>query len=221
MKTKIIGILVCTLVTAAAVLPAAGIMNISNTKPANSYIDSDTVLEQGIEDSSEIDEPDNPAPMPRCTLTGYLSIPPAAFTPRNHDTYFENKGFILYGDDDDPEFVAPVYLPHGATVTNITYYWINEAPASFRLYLYRNHMNGITDEMALVWVLDSGTGSSWTDEIDYADIDNSLYSYYIRTSLITDMGCYGVVIEYSYTRGSSSVSMDEGEESHALNAAVR
>ena len=55
MKNKLVGIIVCMLLTAAAVLPAAGIINISNTKPADSYIDSDTMLKQDIEDSSEID----------------------------------------------------------------------------------------------------------------------------------------------------------------------
>ena len=218
MIRKLVGILVSTLLIAAAVLPAVGIINISNNKPVNSYIDSNNVLEQEIEDSQGINEPDEPLPRPPCNKTGYLSIPAAAFTPRNNNTYIENKGYLLYGKD---MFVAPVYLPHKATVTNITFYWINEATASFRLYLYRNHMNGITDEMALVWVLDSGTGSSWTDEIDYADIDNSLYSYYLEIGIFQYMGCYGIIIEYTYTSGSSSVSMDEREESHVLSDTVK
>lgn len=217
MQKKIIGVFFSMLLTVAAVLPAAGIINISNTKPVDSYISSDTVLEQEIEDSSEIDEPDETVPMPHCTKTGYLSITAAAFTPRTNNSYVENDGYLLYGEDN---FVAPVYLPHKATITNLTYYWINEAPASSLIYLYRNQMNGDVDEMAYAWCCGEGTGSDWTDEIYYAEIDNSMYSYYVEISIIPGMGCYGVVIEYTYPKGSSSVSMYE-EESQVPNSIVR
>jgi len=181
MQKKIIGVLISMLLTLAAVLPAAGIINISNTKSVDSYISSYAFIELEIEDSTEKNEPDNPEPLPHGTKIGYLSIPAAAFTPRTDNSYVENSGYLVYGDDN---FVAPVYLPHKATVTNLTYYWINEAPASSILYFYRNQMNGSVDEMAYAWCCGEGTGSDWTDEILYAEIDNSMNSYYIEISII-------------------------------------
>ena len=90
MKKRLLGLFICTLLTLAAVLQVAGIININNTRPTDSYIDSNTNLEQGLEDSSENEEPIEPVPMPCGTKTGYLSIPPTAFTPMNCTSFFEN-----------------------------------------------------------------------------------------------------------------------------------
>jgi len=204
MKNRLIGLVVFTLLIAATVFPVAGIISINNTRPADSYNDSDTVLEQELKDSSENEEPNVPVPMPCGTKTGYLSIPPTAFVPMNSSSFFENKGFGLYGED---FFSAPVLLPHKATIKNITYYFNNEAPASFLLYLYRSHMDGNIDEMGYVFANKSGVASCWTDDIEYAEIDNSMYSYYLMTGLMEGMGCYGVVIGYTYVKDSSSVNL--------------
>ncbi len=218
MKKKILGIFVCMLLIATAVLPASGIMTISTTKKVECSLSSDVAEESSVEIVSKIEEQGDTTPRPAATKTGYLSIPAAAFTPRNNNTYVENYGYRLSGE---VFFVAPVNLPHRATVTNLTYYWINEAPASARLHLSRSYMNGSIDEMANAWISGSGNGSSWDDTIDYADIDNSLYSYYLEFFIGPDMGCYGVIIEYTYTSGVSLVSMDEGEENQVSNVAVR
>lgn len=196
MNKKIIGILVCMLVATVAVLPAAGIVKMGTTKNS-----SDNTLER------EINEPAGHAPEPAtATKTSYLSIPAAAFTPRNNDMYVKNEGYYLTGEG---FFVAPVYLPHGATVTNLSYYWKNEAPACTRLHLSRNYMDGTAEEMANTWIDGSihGNGVTWTDRIDYAEIDNSLYSYFLEIGIGPDMFCYGVIIEYTYTSGDGSEDM--------------
>ena len=67
---KIVGILVCMLVIAAAVLPVAGIMTINNTKKMESSFNSDDDIKQQREDSTEINELNENTPMPLATKTG-------------------------------------------------------------------------------------------------------------------------------------------------------
>jgi len=214
MKKKTVVILVCALLIAAAVLPAAGIINISNTKPAENSFDFDAASER------EISEPDDPEPEPTATKTGYLSIPAAAFTPRDNDMYVKNEGYQLTGEG---FFIAPVYLPNGATVVNLTYYWRNEVSASARAHLSRNYMNGATDELANVWIDGSvqGYGVSWINTIDFAEIDNSRYSYFLELGIGSGMDVYGFKIEYTYKSGGSTEDTADIEESQVPNAAVR
>jgi hypothetical protein len=210
MNNKIVGILVCTLVAVVAVLPASGIMTIGNTKSVENSFSSDDALDR------EISETDEPIPEPAATKTDYLSIPAAAFTPRNNDMYVKNEAYYLTGEG---FFVAPVHLPQGVTVTKLTYYWRNEAPASARIHLSRNYMDGTAEEMANTWINGSvhGNGVSWTDRIDYAEIDNSLYSYFLELGVGPDMRCYGVIIEYTHTNGGNSEGMAYSEENQVSN----
>jgi hypothetical protein len=206
MNSKMVGILVCMLVATVAVLPASGIFTMGATKKMESSFNSDDSLER------KISEPNDPVPEPATTEIDYLSIPAAAFTPRNNDMYVKNEGYYLTGEG---FFVAPVYLPHGVTVTNLSYYWKNEAPACARLHLSRNYMDGTAEEMANTWISGNvhGNGFSWTDRIDYAEIDNSLYSYFLELGIGSDMRCYGVTIEYTHTSGGNSEDMVYSEES--------
>ena len=66
-------------------------------------------------------------------------------------------------------------------------------------------MDGNIDEMGYVFANKSGTASCWSNSIDYAEIDNSIYSYYLMTGLMEGMGLYGMVIEYNYNVDSSSL----------------
>ena len=214
MKKKFVGTLVCMLLITAAVLSATGIMINSSSNVADSYIDHKTLLD------NEISEPAEPAPEPAVTKTGYLSIPAAAFNPKYNDVYYKNSGYHVTGQ---AYFVAPVYLPHGVTVKKMTYYWVNEVPASAWLFLSRNYMDGTTEDMANAWIDGgvTGNGNDTTDKIDYPEIDNSLYSYYLELCLDVGMGCYGVIIEYNYKCGSSSQDITEGEYSLVPNICNR
>ena len=222
MNKKIVGILICTLLIAVAVIPATSLMTISNKKPVESSLSSDIELEQKAK-SSQKNEPIENDPLPEGTKTGHLSIPAAAFTPRDNDMYVKNIGHELTGDG---FFVAPVYLPQGVTVTNLSYYWRNEMSASARSHLSRNYMDGTADELANVWIDGGvyGNGFTWTENIDFAEIDNSKYSYFIELGigLCEDerMYVYGFIIEYTYETGGSSEEMAGSEESQGFNVAV-
>jgi len=216
MKKEIVGILVCTLLIAAAVLPVAGVMTIDKSKIKEKIL--------GFDDAkvSSADDVINPEPL--ATKTGYLSIPAAAFEVKSDSDTYTNLGYEVYGAGSKSLiFSAPVQLPHEATVTKVTFYWKDISLKDGSLKLMRNLMDGTTENMAEVTTVgNSGVGSSYDDTIDYAEIDNSLYSYFLEMELFGEIvSSYGAIIEYTYESGGSSEDMAGGEESQVRNVAVR
>ncbi len=135
--------------------------------------------------------------------TGYLALSAAAFRPRVDGYDFDNDGVSLTNvDGSSYYYYADVQLPHGATVTKVTFYWYDVSGSNNgTAWLRRNKMDGTQDFMASVSTTASGgNGSSYDDSIDYAAIDNSQYSYYAQW-LLPDSNVvgYGMVIEYTYT----------------------
>ena len=141
-------------------------------------------------------------------ITSYLSIPAAAFVPQyNYSAQTYNGGSLvrtLSGSYDI--FNAPVQLPHGATVTKMTVYWYdNYAGGDGTIALRRSSFSLFPFTMAEVTTSGSGGNGNGVDStIDYAQIDNSQYTYYLTAQLPTDgtdyVGLYGVVIEYTIDR---------------------
>ena len=134
--------------------------------------------------------------------TGYVSVSAAAFGPQLEEYSFQNWGAYLFNWDGDSDFYhAPVQLPHGVTVTRMTFYWRDESPDNGQAQLCRNEMDGTAEEMANA-VTSGGDGidDSFDDTINYATIDNSQYAYFLSWSLPNfDVVGYGVIIEYTYT----------------------
>ncbi len=135
--------------------------------------------------------------------TYYLNIPPIAFhaTDRNinvddesFDLQWEYNGYIR-GDGSssspfDVELWSPVYLPDGATITNVTIYY-QDYDASYsleiRMTLYaRIHSDmghrAIVDIGPIITGLAPGLEKSHnnTPSQEYNKINNQLYHYYIR-----------------------------------------
>lgn len=150
------------------------------------------------------------------TLAGPLSIPAAAFMPYEDGYDYENHGrYLKYLHDPNGmlalgSFYAPVELPHGATVTRVTYYYYDTyvGGSGGGINLQRTQFEGDYENMAGIGIGNLGQGySSYPDDtIDYATIDNSHYSYWVVLGNLpvsqsgADQqiwGC-GVVIEYSY-----------------------
>jgi len=136
--------------------------------------------------------------------TGYVSLPAAAFGPQEDHYDFTNFGGALRNNDGDSDrYYAPVQLPHGATVTGMTWYWYDTSvTTNGAAYLRRGSLTGgLQNAMAQVNTSGSGGDSSGSDTIiSYATIDNSQYTYYVAWFL-WDSGVsgYTVVIEYTYT----------------------
>ena len=133
--------------------------------------------------------------------TGYASIPAAAFRPKEDGYDFTNAGNQLTNNDDASDnYYAAVQLPHGATVTRMTFYWRDESSANGQAQLTRDTMTGFSLMAQAFTSGDTGYGSSSATSISDATIDNSQYAYYLYWNLpvSTVKGC-GVVIEYTYT----------------------
>ncbi|UCF42274.1 MAG: hypothetical protein JSV99_06585 [Planctomycetota bacterium] len=137
--------------------------------------------------------------------TGYISVSAAAFRPMLDGYDFSNIGYYLRNvDSNSDSYYAPVQLPHGATVTEFTFYWRDTSEFdNGTAYLYRNGLGTGIDVMALVSTSgSSGTpSSSSTSTISAATIDNSQNAYHLLWTLPdTNVWGYGVIIKYTFTK---------------------
>ncbi len=135
---------------------------------------------------------------------GYESVPAAAFVPKDHSYEYYNDGYrVLNPTGSAPYFVAPVDLPHGATVTKVTFYFYDDSSVGSdyaSVWLGRNDHDNSFSQMADVTSNDAGDSSNQDDTINYATIDNSQYSYFLELCLNSSaVWAYGVVVEYSYS----------------------
>lgn len=111
--------------------------------------------------------------------TGYISIPSSAFVSvtSTDDTLI---GIVVRNlDTTTANFYAPVQLPDGVIVTNITSYWNDvETSLDIACTLLRNNVAGTVFGMATVSSSgDAGAGSTVDTTITYATIDNSNNQY--------------------------------------------
>ncbi|MFX1263433.1 MAG: C25 family cysteine peptidase, partial [Promethearchaeota archaeon] len=149
--------------------------------------------------------------IPPTTVTGRLSIPAAAFRPYEDGYDYQNHARFLKhlhspgGGTANGWYLAPVFLPHGAKVTKMTFHYYDttigiEGHAIGRLQRTRFNY-GDCQEMASVQSAWAGYGSSSDTSILYATIDNSQYAYWVDWDLPVVAGSYntwgcGVVLEY-------------------------
>jgi len=139
--------------------------------------------------------------------TGYVSIPATAFGPKEDGYNFLRSGNIRAYDATSRYYGAPVQLPHGATVTRMTYYFYDHVVGDdTNTTLYRStYTTGAATAMASASSSGTpGSSSAFDDMIDHATVDNMQYGYYLWLDLSagghgTSLMAYGVVIEYTYT----------------------
>ena len=137
-------------------------------------------------------------------ITSYLSIPPAAFAPADEAYQYAQLGQKLTPNNSSSSaYYAPVSLPHGATVTKLTFYWRDTDGASNAVIaLDRSAFNGFVSTMASAASSgSSGDGSATDSTIASATVDNSQYEYILGVTLPSaSTSLYGVVIEYTIDR---------------------
>jgi len=113
--------------------------------------------------------------------TGYVSIPASAFISANPQSDLVQISTSLLNLDDTRNlgFYGAVQLPHGVTVTNVTFYWHDaNAGLDFDCALWRIRGDGSIDDMTYATSSGSaGAGSTVDTTIDFAEIDNSQYTY--------------------------------------------
>ena len=136
------------------------------------------------------------------TQTAYISIPAAAFRPQEDGYDFRNIGTqVINNDGDSDQYNAQVQLPHGATVTKITFYYSDNSSSDASVSLRRTSItSGGSTTMASITSQGSGLGHTETTAIDPDTIDNSSAAYYLSL-LLPDSDTVGiaVLIEYAYT----------------------
>lgn len=137
-------------------------------------------------------------------ITSYHSISPAAFAPADEAYQYSRLGQKLTPNNSSSSaYYAPVSLPHGATVTKLTFHW-NDTDGTFNasISLDRSAFTGFVSTMASAASSGSGGNGSTTDStVSNAAVDNSQYDYLLGLLLpSTSTSLYGVVIEYTVDR---------------------
>jgi hypothetical protein len=135
--------------------------------------------------------------------TGYISIPATAFT-TSSNTYEVYIGPYIYNQDTSPRAVrAPVQLPHGATITNVTSYWYDSVSASITGYLYRyTHTGGYSSIADLHSSGSTGYGNTEDTTIVNPVVNNNDYYYIVYINMpdgyTIDLRFYCVKIGFEY-----------------------
>ena len=135
-----------------------------------------------------------------------VSVPPHDFVPLDDtldytcdDIDLRNRTTLT-----EQSFHAPVFLPHGATVTKLTLYGYRSTAGSILGLGLRRVAHPVAQEnMAYVgadWT--DGEGSGYDDTVDYAVIDNENYYYHLLLTIdpdasVDDCYFYNAKIEWS------------------------
>jgi len=136
---------------------------------------------------------------------GLISIPASAFAPQYSTDNARIDNFLWnYEDSGNVYFMAPVLLPHNATVTNVTSYWVDSGDSIIYCNLYRSYQisNQLMASMQSAGA--PGYSSDYDDTIEYATVDNGQHAYYLyvaipaSTPLHDDYKFHFAVIEYEY-----------------------
>ena len=135
--------------------------------------------------------------------TSYLSLPATVLQPQTDTTSADyNIGGYAYCRVGHCWFVAPVLLPHGATVTGIKTWWSDGSTTSNGLLRLLRVTPGSSSDMMADLETSGSAGNilvSSERNIVYADIDNSQYSYFLLVGLMEPsvITYYQTVIEYT------------------------
>ena len=136
--------------------------------------------------------------------TGYLSVPGSAFHPSKvsdgvNTNEYEVDGIALIGDagGNFASFYTPVYLPDGATVTQMTVYGVDGGGGDATVTLIGS--TGLADD-TLASISPLANPSS-DDTISNATIDNQTSAYFLQASGMLDntFSINRVLITYTYT----------------------
>jgi len=143
------------------------------------------------------------------TSTDYFSLTAADFTPFQPDYDYSNYGAGLedHGTT-ERDYQAAVYLPHGAALNRLTFYYHGSTSASVSANLAKSH-NIADDFIYLAGVsspLVAADGSGFSATFGDDQIDNLNYTYWVYYRLRSGPEPYGVSIEYTHKIYSSDES---------------
>jgi hypothetical protein len=88
---------------------------------------------------------------------GFVSIGSYEFKPLSPSATYTFTGGRLSNTTGVTEvFLAPVHLPHGATITQLILYFVDPGPEDIRVYLWSNPLDNPSADTAIVDVTSSG-----------------------------------------------------------------
>jgi len=137
------------------------------------------------------------------TRTGYVTIAGADFI--SSDTAGLEAVYSALGELSPPtndHYVAPVNLPHGATVTGVKVYGVDDSASAFSTALYKNSSGTSTIMATVNSTGDTSAYQNWSDtSITSATIDASSNGYALDADFngATDQKLGYVIITYTYT----------------------
>jgi hypothetical protein len=140
---------------------------------------------------------------------GNISVSAFAFVPRYH---YDNVSYLPYyglrnlNDASPVVCMAPLQLPQGSTITNVTFYFHDLGTDLLHFYLLRENQT-VLDQMG--YVENSPPGDTPGDDqisfssIDYATVDNNQYYYYLYIGISWSLDPFDyqfhyALIEYEY-----------------------
>ncbi len=140
---------------------------------------------------------------------GNISVSAFAFVPRYH---YDNVSYLQYyglrnlNDASPVVCMAPLQLPHGSTITNVTFYFHDLGTDLLHFYLLRENQT-VLDQMG--YVENSPPGDTPGDDyisfnsVDHATVDNNQYYYYLYIGIPWsfdpfDYQFHYALIEYEY-----------------------
>ena len=145
---------------------------------------------------------------------GNISVSFSAFVPPSSDdsvAYSYTNGLTNTDTNDLNYCYAPLQLPHGATITNATFYFYDNDDDDFFFDILRHNTTGSYNEIGFVYN-SPGSDTPGYDSVSldnyyypqYATIDNDNYHYYLVMTLpysstsSTYYRFYYALIEYAY-----------------------
>jgi len=124
---------------------------------------------------------------------GNISVSFSAFvTSYDQDASYDyTTGLVNHNTDATLECYAPLQLPHGATITNVTIYFYDNDDGSFAFYLERGNWTVVYQEIGYAsnspgsatpgyTQLSLGQGDTGYFKSEYATVDNNNWHYYLE-----------------------------------------
>jgi len=132
--------------------------------------------------------------------TRYIALSPTVCRPYTNATQYSCHGTHLFTTSDTFfVFHADLQAPHGAKLTNMTFYWNDQAALDATLSLSRSNYGSSSTTIALI----STSGNE--DKLDSAStafsltVDNNASVYYLTLTLPPGINFYGAKIKYTMT----------------------
>jgi hypothetical protein len=137
-------------------------------------------------------------------ISRYVMIDPADFTNLRRDDKKDKDNIIVFEDnstyvttikkDEGPTIIAPVHLPDGATLEQVTLFYMDREARNIDFNFYRKTPTGANENVTNSW---SSTGSS-------AAIQSSLHTPIVgRTIVDNDAYSYRIVIRLDQTNDTN------------------